>query len=241
MSDYGSIANSAGMWVVCSVVVALVFVQAGRMAFIAYRAGQKLGMSRARMVAAFRCGFTTAIVPSIAVLLGLVVLMPSMGLPFAWMRLSAVGSVTYELMAARAAVSEMGLDSVTADPSGMAFVTAVWAMSLGVVPHLIIVALFTPRIGRLKEKIAGGDEGWMRVMTAAAFFGAVGYMAAQPVVKGGASLYAVAGGFGSMVLLGVLVTVGKQKWLREWALAVAILLGIATAWVAVRWLGIGGG
>ena len=87
--------------------------------------------------------------------------------------------------------------------NGIAFSNAVWAMSIGCIFNLIMVAFFTPHIMKLKDKIAGGDEGWLKVMTAAAFFGAVGYMVAQPVVKRGAPLVALIGGFVSMVLVGI--------------------------------------
>jgi hypothetical protein len=50
----------------------------------------------------------------------------------------------------------------------IAFSNAVWAMSIGCIFNLIMVAFFTPHIMKLKDKIAGGDQGWLKVMTSAA-------------------------------------------------------------------------
>jgi hypothetical protein len=240
MDNYLDIANSAGMWVACSVIIVVVLLQAIRLAIISLRAGIAIGMSKKQMLAAFRSGITTALVPSIAILLGLALLIPRLGVPFPWMRLSVIGSVTYELIAAGAAANEMGLEGISGSFTGNVFATVVWVMSLGVIFNLLVIGIFTPSIKKLKDRVAGGDEGWMRVMTAAAFFGAVGYMVAQPVVKGGAPLVALIGGFIGMLILGVIIQLGKQNWLKEWALAIAIIGGMTAAGIAFHYFGIGG-
>jgi hypothetical protein len=239
MNGYLDIANSWGMWLASLAIIAVVFIQAIRFTMIAFKSGKAIGMEKKQMVAAFRSGITTAIVPSVAILLGLVVMIPSLGLPFPWMRLSVLGSLHYELMASGIAAKEMGFANAAQDPTGQAFANAVWTMSLGIFFGLLIVAFFTPKIKQLKEKIAGGDDSWMRIMTAAAFFGAVGYLVAQPVVQGGAPLVALVGGFVSMALIGIAVQFGKQNWLKEWALALAIIGGIAITGLASKYFGIG--
>jgi hypothetical protein len=237
--NYLSIANSWGMWLASAAIIVVVFFQAIRISTIAFRAGKEIGMTKKQLLSAFRTGITTAIVPSIAVLLGLAVMIPKLGLPFPWMRLSVIGSVSYELMAAGIGAGAVVKDGLAGNMNGIAFSCAVWAMSIGCIFNLIMVAFFTPHIMKLKDKIAGGDEGWLKVMTAAAFFGAVGYMVAQPIVKGHAPLVALIGGFVSMVLVGAVITVGKQNWLKEWALALAIIGGMAAAGLAYLWFGIG--
>ncbi len=237
--NYLSIANSWGMWLASAAIIVVVFFQAIRISTIAFQTGREMGMTRGQLWTAFRTGLTTSIVPSIAVLLGLIVMIPKLGLPFPWMRLSVIGSVSYELMAAGIGASAVVKDGLAGNMNGIAFANAVWAMSIGCIFNLIIVAFFTPHIMKLKDKVAGGDEGWMKVMTAAAFFGAVGYMVAQPVVKRGAPLSALIGGFVTMTLIGVIITVGKQNWLKEWALSLAIIGGMAVAGLAYFWFGIG--
>jgi hypothetical protein len=237
--NYLSIANSTGMWLASGAIIVVVFFQAIRLSMIAFRTGKEIGMTKSQLWTAFRTGLTTSIVPAIAVLLGLIVMIPKLGLPFPWMRLSVIGSVSYELMAAGIGAGAVVDKGLAGNMNGIAFSCAVWAMSLGCIFNLIMVAFFTPHIMKLKDKIAGGDDGWMKVLTAAAFFGAVGYMVAQPIVKRGAPLAALAGGFITMALLGIIITVGKQNWLKEWALSLAIIGGMAVAGLAYFWFAIG--
>ncbi|MBU3917898.1 DUF5058 family protein [bacterium] len=240
MDNYLEIANSPGMWVACSAIIVVVFVQVIKLTRISLKAGQAIGMSKKDMFVAFRSGFTVTIVPAIAILLGLALLIPRLGLPFPWMRLSVIGSVSYELIAAGIAAAEMGLDGLSGNFTGEVFAVAVWTMSLGAAVGLLVVALMTPSIDKLKNKIAGGDDQWMQILSSAAFFGAVSYMATQPLVKGGSSLMALLGGFLSMALIGIIITVGKQNWLKEWALSLSIVLGMVSAGVGFHYFGIGG-
>jgi len=228
------------MWLACSAIIVVVIFQAARITMLAYRAGLAIGMSRQQMMAAFRTGMTTAIVPSIAILLGLALLIPRLGVPFPWMRLAVIGSVTYELIAAGAAATEMGLEGLSGRFDGPVFSTAVWTMSMGVFFGLLIVAFFTNKIKKMKDRVAGRDMAWLSVLTSAAFFGAVGYMVAQPMVKGGPPLVAMLGGFLTMVLVGAVIKLGRQEWLKEWALALSIIGGMAASGLAVHYLGIGG-
>lgn len=240
MDNYLEIANSLGMWIACSAVIIVVFIQVIRLTLISLKAGKEIGLTPTQMKTAFRTGFVTAVVPSIAILLGLALLVPRMGLPFPWMRLSVIGSVTYELITAGVAATEMGLDGLSGKFNLEVFSVIVWTMTFGALAGLIIVAFFAPKINILKNKIAGKDEGWMQVMTSAAFFGAVAYMVAQPVAKGGSPLIALLSGFVSMALLGIIITVGKQSWLKEWALSLAIIMGLVVTGVFYQYLGIGG-
>ena len=43
-----------------------------------------------------------------------------------------------------------------------------------------------------------------------------------------------------MGILGVIITVGKQNWLKEWALSLAIISGLVVTGVFYQYLGIGG-
>ena len=70
------------------------------------------------------------IVPSLGVVVGLVALVAVIGIPYAWLRLSVLGSVMYELMASNMALSAMGLDAGSAD--GDAFGLMMWVMCAGI-------------------------------------------------------------------------------------------------------------
>lgn len=240
MENYLSIANGAGMWIACSLIIVVVLFQAIRLTIISFRAGKEIGIDPRDMILALRTGFISALVPSIAILVSVVVLIPRLGIPFPWMRLSVIGSVIYELLAAGIAATEMGLDGISAEFDGKVFSLAVWTMSMGFIFCLLFVAFATPHMKKIKDRLAGGDAGWMTVMNTAALFGAFGYLWAQSIAKGGLSLAAFSGGFGSMVVLQLLIKFAGQKWLKELALSVAIIAGMVTVGAMYSWFGLGG-
>ena len=240
MDNYLSIANGVGMWVACSAIIVVVFVQAIRLTIISFRAGEKIGIPRKNMILALRTGIISALVPSIAILLGVAVLIPRLGVPFPWMRLSVIGSVIYELFAVEIAATAMGLKDSTAAFDGNVFSLAVWTMSMGFIFCLLFVAFFTPHLKKIKDRIAGSDEGWMTVMNSAAFFGAFGFLWGQPIARGGYPLIALLGGFSCMVILQMLIRFGKQQWLKEWALSVSIIAGMTAMGIVHHHYGSGG-
>ena len=240
MEDYLSITNGAGMWLACSIIIIVVLVQATRLSIISFRAGEAIGMTRRDMILALRTGFISALVPSIAILVGVAVLIPRLGIPFPWMRLSVIGSVIYELLAAGIAAAEMGLEGISGEFDGIVYSLAVWTMSLGFIFCLLFVAFFTPHMKKIKDKLAGGDEGWMNVMNTAALFGAFGYLWAQSIARGGYSLTAFSGGFLCMLILQLLIRRAGQAWLKEWALSASIIIGMLAVGFIHSTFGTGG-
>jgi len=238
--NYLSIANGIGMWIVCSLTILVVVIQAIRLTMIAFRAGEQIGLSRKDMFLALRTGMISALIPSIAVLVALLVLIPRLGIPFPWMRLSVIGSVIYELLGAGIAATEMGLEGISGEFDGVVFSLAVWTMSMGFIFCLLFVAFFTPSMKKIKDKLAGGDVSWMSIMNTAALFGAFGYLWAQAVARGGYSLTAFAGGFACMFALQMLIKRAGQTWLKEWALSISIIAGMIVVGLLHHYNGMGG-
>ena len=153
MNSYLDIANSPAMWVACSAIIIVAFFQAMRLTMIAFRVGKSMGLSMQQMLTAFRTGFTTTLVPAIALLLGLALLIPKLGLPFPWMRLSVIGSVTFELIAAGAAATELGLV-----PLVLAFAIAFIKNDLPysmVIPPMVVVSVIAARMMYKRKRVKG--------------------------------------------------------------------------------------
>ena len=66
----------------------------------AYRHGLDIGMSKEKLRTVIVSSAIYTIVPSISIVIGLFSLSMVIGVPWSWFRLSVVGAVTYELMAA---------------------------------------------------------------------------------------------------------------------------------------------
>lgn len=98
--DAMKIANSIPMWIACGIPVILVIAQALIFAKKSYSAGKKIGLTEKQMKNAIKSSAITSIGPSIVILSGMLSLLITVGGPMAWMRLSLIGSVMFESIAA---------------------------------------------------------------------------------------------------------------------------------------------
>lgn len=122
--DAMKIANSIPMWLACALPVAFVILQAVLFARGAYKSGKKLGLNDKQMKKAMKSSAVTSIGPSIVVLSAMLSLLVSVGGPIGWMRLSMIGSVMFESIAAGLGTSavgvQLGTDTLTPEALGMA-------------------------------------------------------------------------------------------------------------------------
>ena len=90
------------------------------------KAGKKLGITDEQIKVAVKSSAVGSIGPSLAILAGMVSLLVAMGGPISWFRLSYIGAVAYELMAAGFGAEVMGVTLGGADFSATAFACGVW-------------------------------------------------------------------------------------------------------------------
>ena len=103
------IANSLPMWIACGLAVLLIIVQAVIFLKNSYDTGKKIGISEEQMKKAIKSSAITSIGPSIVILSGMLSLLITVGAPMAWMRLSLIGSVMFESVAAGIGTNAVGV------------------------------------------------------------------------------------------------------------------------------------
>lgn len=228
MNDYMDIANSKYLFFCAAVLVTLVTVQSIVFLSMALKRGKELSVSKDKMWRAFKSGLITSIVPSIAIVAALISLVPVLGIPVSWGRLSVIGSLTYEVMAAGIGASVMGVDGLGGSGyTAEAFVSSVWVMCFGSIWAVSMVAFF---LKTFKKKIAEKrniDKKWNEIFSNAAFLGVFSIFIAEPVVKGGISLITLVSGAIIMVGMIAIVKLTKNKWLGDFALPVSMLGAMA--------------
>lgn len=186
----------------------------------AYAQGLKLGISKAEMKESTRFSVLFSIVPSIPILIGLVTMIPLFGdVVIPWIRLSVVGSVSYETYAAMAIKNATGVASLTENLQ--VYSTAIWTMTIAIMSGAIILLFFFRPYQAKLQAIRDKDSRWSEILIAALFMGLVGTIGAQQITLGGYNTLALFISMGIMALLGGLSF--KFKWLEEFALPVSIL------------------
>lgn len=221
------IANSPGVWAAAAITVSVVAIQAILYARLAFTAADKIGYPREKCNMALRTGLITAIGPSVAIFIVMVGMMSVVGGPVTWLRLSVIGAAPTELTAATIGAEARGVAFGSADYDLLALATSWWTMSINGFGWLILVSLFTHRLEGVRERLGGGDPKWLAALSGAATLGVFGYLDSGHVLAGGGRLVAVLAGAISMVIL--LRVIEKVKWLREYTLGIAMLIGMLLA------------
>ncbi|MGE5483858.1 MAG: DUF5058 family protein [Ignavibacteriales bacterium] len=227
--EYLNIANGFLMWLTCGICVALVLVQSLIFVRKSLADGAKLGISNEQVSKAMRSAAISSIGPSMAIVVGIIPLLVSMGGPVSWMRLSVIGSVAYELMAAGFGASAMGVTLAGKDMNAVAFANGVWVMSLGSAGWLLFTAFFTHRMESFRSVLAGGRKALIPIVSASAMLGAFAYLDADRLMPFGKGSWACIVGF---VVMAVLISYARKnnvKFLKEWSLTISMVAGMLVA------------
>ena len=88
--------NSSPMYLICGGIIAFVAVVCVIFMVRAYRQGKALGMDTVKMKRVIVSSATFSVLPSVGILLGVIALSGSLGIPWPWLRLSVIGALHYE-------------------------------------------------------------------------------------------------------------------------------------------------
>lgn len=224
--DYLKIANSPLLWLSCGLCVGLVIFQSAIFVKKSLSISKTLGISDAQIKSAVKSSCTSSIGPSLAILAGMVSLLVAMGGPVSWFRLSYIGSVAYELMAAGFAADAMGITLGGPDMNATAFACGVWVMTLGSTGWVLFTALATPKLDKFRYVLAGGRKAMLPIVSAGAMCGAFAYLSLDRVFRFDQQTLAAIVGFIAMSIFMVYNKKPQKQWIKEWALTIAMFIGM---------------
>ena len=152
MNEYLSQVNAPILYWMVAVVLAVMTLMCFIFLIKSYRAGIRIGMDPATLKKAIASSATFTLLPSISILLGVIALSGSLGVPFSWLRLSVIGSLQYELNVAEIAAQSAGLSGLRLDElNAEVFVTIALVMTVGILMGIICCILFLKKyLGKLK-------------------------------------------------------------------------------------------
>ncbi|TJX14538.1 DUF5058 family protein [Tissierella creatinini] len=227
--DYMEIANSLPLWIAAGLAICLAIFQAILFGKKSYESGKNMGLTEHQMKSAMKSSFITSIGPSIVILSGLLSLLVTVGGPMAWMRLSYIGSVMFELMAASFGAEATGVKMGIDPMNEIAFANAVWTMILGSIGWIVFATFSADKMGKFQEKFSKGNKAVIGIISTAAILGAFAALVSPHLLKMNKnSVAAIAGGV-IMLVLQLLIKKKKINWLKEWGLAIALFGGMIVA------------
>ena len=218
-----TIANSWPIWVSAAALICVVIVQSLLYIRHAYKNAPLVGVDKKSCKEAIRIGVVTSIGPAVAVVVVVVSMMMVVGAPITWQRLSMIGNASTELTACNLGAEAYGVKFGGEGYDVTAMATSWWAMAFNGAGWLIICAFLTPHLEKVRLKVGGGDARWLGLITSAAMLGLYAYMSAPYIINMDGTCFVTIVGFSIMYVLVKLSN--KIRWLKEWNLGIAILVG----------------
>jgi hypothetical protein len=227
-----ALANTPVLWICALGVFLVVAVQSVIYMKAARKAAPSIGMTPAELKTSFRTGAVAAIGPSLAVVMVAIALLALFGTPATLVRIGLIGSVSFETGAASIAAGTVGAELGGAGYDQTTFAIVFFAMSLGGAMWMLATLIFTPLLQRGEHKLAKINPAIMTVVPAAALLAAFISLGLAEVPKSTVHALTLAASAATMGLCLFLARIPQLRWLREWGLGVAILVGLAVAYLA---------
>ncbi len=192
------------------------------------------------------------IAPAVAIVISVMTLSKDLGLALPWLRLSVVGSLSYETVAAGNALSAMDLKlGQTASLTAQQYVNITSVMTLSILVGIWLVPVLSKKLLGGVSKLQKVDSKWADILSNALFIGMIaaflGFVFCDlsrlwipgdyKATSGLVPVLVMAVSALVMVLCGALMKILKWKWLNDYALPISMILGMASAIPFTAWLG----
>lgn len=204
-----------------------------------YKAGIKMGMDKSLLNKTITSSALFTILPSISILLGVIALSGSLGVPVSWLRLSVVGNLSYEAIAAEAATQAMGLalDSSVLTPQALVTILAVMTCGIsgGVICIIFLCPWYSRKCNRLlnnsnNEKKGKSFADWVMIAMFIGFCGTfIGSYIAQSIRTISFVPLRTAIVAALVMKLSLFLEKKGHKWLENFSLSLSMLIAMASA------------
>lgn len=225
--------TSAGMWVIAFIFAGNALVMSYLLYRLAQKAGRRMKMKEEVMHEALKASFITSLGPAMGAFVGLTALVLALGGAYAFARESAaVGSIMYELIAARFGSEAAGVPLTREGMTVAALPIIFWVGAIGSFGWVFTGGVFTRYLPKLKDLLGGGDAKRLQIVTVAMMLGAFGRMltndSIKPFLTKGqwpALVASITGGVAAAIWLKMADKMGKPN-IKEYFLVVALIVGM---------------
>lgn len=234
MNNFFAQANSSFMYIACGSIIVLVMLCCTFFLLSAYKEGIKMNMDKSVLKKVITSSALFTIIPSIGIFLGVITLSGSLGVPVPWLRLSVIGALHYEIMAAEIAGKAAGLASLSGELMNIdLLVTMLLVMSIGIIWGGIFCTIGLKKYQSKIKTSTGKDDKWGQIIFNALFIGMVcafiGVSFADVANGSLVGLIVTITSFISMGICDYLIKKKNFKWLDNFALSLSMVCGMAVA------------
>lgn len=226
------IMNSTTLYIAVIVGLLLIFLLCAVMLKMAWGRCIELGISQEKIKGVIKSSVIFSIVPSLSIVIGLFSLAAVLGVPWPWFRLSVVGSVSYELMAADMVATGAGYESIGAlaaanDASQAGAI--MFVMSIGIMFGIVTCTFFGKKIQTSMTSFREKNGAWGALATGCFTLALMVVFLPVQVFKGPIYMLTLAVSALVTYLHGVIIKKTGWTWLSNFVLADSLVLAMVAS------------
>ena len=243
--------NHPILFLLAGVIILAVLGQSVYFLWKALKRSREIGMDQKKLHKTIKTAAVFTVAPAVSIVISVITLAKSLGIPLPWLRLSVVGSLSYEAIAASNALGAMGLELGKVDAlTAQQYVNITLVMTISIMVGIWLVPVLSKKLLGGMSNLEAKDKKWADILQNAMFIGMIaaflGFvfcdfsMLWNPVegtapTAGLIPVCVMAVSALIMVVLGLAMR--KWKWLGDYALPISLVLGMASAIPITAWLG----
>ncbi len=163
------------LYVLVGVIIAVVLAQSIYFLIKSYRRAKVIGMDMKKINKTILTAAIFTIAPAVSIVITILALSDSLGVALPWLRLSVVGSLSYETIAAANAASGMGktLSELAGNMTASEYVTIATVMTISIMVGIWLVPLISKKMQKGLINFEKRDKKWSDILQSSLFIGMI--------------------------------------------------------------------
>ena len=247
--------NHPILFLLVGIIIAIVVAQSVYFLVKAYRRAKAIGMDMSVIHKTIKTAVIFTIAPAVSIVITVITLSQSLGVALPWLRLSVIGSLSYEAIAATNAASGMGmtLADLAGNITASQYITIAIVMTVSILVGIWLVPVVCKKYQAGIVSFEKKDKRWSDILQSSLFIGMisafVGFVFCDLsrlwTSEGGVFTDSKGQQFTStsglvpiivmltsalfMCVCGILIKKLKWKWVNDYALPICMIIGMAIA------------
>ena len=167
--------NHPILFVFVGLIIAAVIGQSVYFLVKSYRRAKEIGMDMTKINKTIKTAAIFTVAPAVSIVITVVALSKSLGIALPWLRLSVVGSLSYEAIAAANAASGMGttLAELAKGMTASQYVTVVSVMTISIMVGIWLVPVIAKKYQNGLVSFEKKDAKWSEILQNSLFIGMI--------------------------------------------------------------------
>ena len=161
------------LFVLAGILVAVVIAQSVFFLVKALRRSKQLGMDQTKIRKTILSAAIFTIAPAVAIVISVMVLSKTLGLPLPWLRLSVVGSMSYETVAANNALNAMNQTLGASTLTAQQYINVLLVMTISIMLGIWLVPVLGKKLLKGMSSLSNRDAKWADIFQNSLFIGMI--------------------------------------------------------------------